>query len=169
MIKPVAKSIALYLLCNTPLAFANIVIDFDEGAPKDRFTMTNTGTCSFKQLSVGINLSKSRGQLIFDTTGTGAGVEVFQPFEVTTGKVELSVDVKDGDSQLALNVSQLSPSESVSFTIDVDDTLTNSQLGNIQVTGSEIAGGVVTIRSPSITPVKGVFSQDNKAVVNVGC
>ena len=61
---------------------ADIVVNFVESAPKDRFVIENTGECEFENLVVEIDLSGSAGGLIFDTTATGAGVEVFQPFEV---------------------------------------------------------------------------------------
>ena len=63
-------------------ARADIVVNFVESAPKDRFVIKNTGEYDFENLIVEIDLTSSVGRLIFDTTGNGAGVEVFQPFEV---------------------------------------------------------------------------------------
>ena len=42
-----------------------------------------------QDLALEIDLTQSEGRLIFDTTATGAGVEVFQPFEVTHGNIAL--------------------------------------------------------------------------------
>ncbi|TEW52225.1 aggregation factor core [Psychromonas algicola] len=127
-------------------AHANIEVTFFESAPKDKFVLTNTGQCMLKDLTVNIDLSNSVGKLIFDTTATGAGVEVFQPFQITRGNLKLtSTDVKDGDSLLSLSITTLNAKDHVSFTIDVDDTLVRSELGNIRVSGSEITNANIQI------------------------
>ncbi|MEM9434422.1 MAG: aggregation factor core [Pseudomonadota bacterium] len=127
---------------------AGLSIKFTESAPKDRFTVTNTGTCALGPTELVIDLSQSSGGLYFDTTASGAGVEVFQPFEITEGAQNiLSVQpVLDGDEKVSLTLKDLEPTQSVSFTIDVDDRLENSERGQIQVTGSEISGATVNLR-----------------------
>ncbi|MGD1857176.1 MAG: hypothetical protein ACFB2W_23325 [Leptolyngbyaceae cyanobacterium] len=124
-----------------------IEIEFIESAPKDRFVVTNMGSCTLEELMLELDLSQSAGKLIFDTTATGAGVEVFQPFEVEEGDiVPLAAEgVNDGDTILALQIASLGPNNRASFTIDVDDTLPRSDLGQIRVADSEISGAVVTI------------------------
>jgi len=94
---------------------------------------------------VEIDLSDSAGRLIFDTTASGAGVEVFQPFEVTSGELQLQQTdrINDGEQSLSVIIKRLSPNASASFTIDVDDTLPESELGRIRVSGAEIANGPV--------------------------
>ena len=60
----------------------------------------------------------------FDVTDQGAGVHVFQPFELTAGR-DLVLDlplVKDGDKAVTLRVARLVSVQSIDFTIDVDDT-----------------------------------------------
>ena len=150
-------------------AQANVEVRFSEGAPKDRFTISNQGECSLKNLTVDLDLSKSQGKLIFDITAAGAGVEVFQPFEVTEGKLKLasSEGVRDGDSGMSLLIEALEPGARVSFTIDVDDTLPVSSLGMIRVAGSEIKGGLVSLKMGNMKPATATFGTNSKAVIPV--
>jgi len=128
-------------------AHANIEVRFVESAPKDSFIIKNIGACTLNEVKFEIDLASSTGKLIFDTTAAGAGVEVFQPFEVKSGELTLASAsaVSDGDKSLSVNVATLSKDDSVSFTIDVDDTLPKSSLGQIRVTGSEIQGATVSV------------------------
>jgi len=116
------------LLCHTT-AFASTGLEFTfiESAPKDRFEILNSGACDLTDVVVQIDLSPTMGKLIFDTTAAGAGVEVFQPFEKKNGDFALiETEVKDGDQQLSIGMDLFQAGQSVSFTIDVDDTLPNS-------------------------------------------
>ncbi len=90
MIKILSSTICTLLLLTGQSAQANIEVDFYESAPKDRFVIKNTGKCLLQDLTLEIDLTKSAGRLIFDTTATGAGVEVFEPFEVTRGNISLA-------------------------------------------------------------------------------
>jgi len=148
-------------------ASANITIAFFEGAPKDRFVISNAGGCLLESLVVKIDLRQTEGKLIFDTTAAGEGVEVFQPFETTDGVIMLigKNRVDDGQTYLDLAIDQLAPSKSVSFTIDVDDTLKNSELGNIRVSRSEIQGGEVAISLQGGALSSGYFGSDAKALI----
>ena len=152
-------------------AQANVDVHFSEGAPKDRFIISNSGECELKDLTVSFDLSTSQGKLIFDITGAGAGVEVFQPFETTEGSLSLAANssVKDGDSKLSVQIKSLKPSKRASFTIDVDDTLTVSERGMIIVSGAEIKGGTVNIKIGNLKPATTVFGSDSKATVPATC
>ena len=163
-ILPLSCSLALMLSTTSQ---ANVEVRFSEGAPKDRFTITNQGKCPIRNLTVDLDLSKSQGKLIFDITGAGAGVEVFQPFEVTEGDIKLaSADgMKDGDSTMSLMINSLKPGGRASFTIDVDDTIPSGARGMIIVAGSEIQGGEVSVKMGDIKPLKTVFNKQSKAVV----
>ena len=126
-------------------AFADIEVRFVEGAPKDRFVFTATENfCASGPVAITVNLEDSAGALIFDVTDSGAGVEVFQPFEVVSGAEFLlgTSAVSDGDVALTLELSALTPQSPVAFTIDVDDTLGGRE---ITVAGSEILGGTVSV------------------------
>ncbi len=149
---------------------ANLEAQFIEGAPKDTFIIKNTGRCAITNTTIAINLSPSKGQLIFDTSETGAGVEVYQPFEITAGGDALTSDgqtlsVSDGDQQLALPIQSLASGQTVSFTIDVDDNLTNSIRGKTQVVGSEMQGATIGISALSVAS----FNSNNSATVSIPC
>lgn len=124
-------------------ATADVRVSFDEGAPKDRFRIENTGTCALNDAFIVIDLSPSQGGLIFDVTAAGQGVEVFQPFEVVQGAAFLSnaPTVVDGQTQVQLDILALAPGHMIAFTVDVDDTLGQRA---ITVAGSEIAGATAT-------------------------
>ena len=149
------------------LAHANVEVTFVESAPKDRFVLHNISQCALNGLTVHLDLSNSVGRLIFDTTATGAGVEVFQPFEVKKGNLKLisASEVKDGDSTLSLSIQSIAANDSVSFTIDVDDTLTQSELGNIRVSGSEITNALIEITNKEQQTSVAMFDNKGKAMV----
>ncbi|QBF32911.1 aggregation factor core [Thalassococcus sp. S3] len=132
------------LLWSVPAA-ADLDVRFVEGAPKDRFELVNTSACATGPISVRLDLSGSAGGLIFDVTEAGAGVEVFQPFELAEGADALAAlpSVADGDDVLTLDLIDLPADTRVSFTIDVDDTLGGRE---ITVSGAEIEGALVTAR-----------------------
>ena len=125
----------------------SLAVTFSESAPKDSFTIVNVGTCKLGNLQFRLNLASSQGRLIFDPTASGAGVEVFQPLEITAGQsaIEEISEVRDGSQGLTIKLRNLLPGAKVAFTVDVDDTLPRekSQLGQIRVSGAEIAGAKV--------------------------
>lgn len=147
--------LATAMLLPTLNASANMQIKFVESAPKDWFAVTNTSDCNLSNIELTFDLTQSQGALIFDTTATGAGVEVYQPFSVRSGNLELvsGDNVADGDKTLTIMITDLKPAEVASFTIDVDDTLTKSELGNIRVSRSEIAGARVSLANSGTTSV----------------
>lgn len=128
----------------TAPAFADVTVRFDEGAPKDRFTITNEEPCPLVEVVVTIDLGASAAGLIFDVTGAGAGVSVFQPLELVSGHKYLSSipEVKDGDNIVKLSVIGLAAGTDIAFTIDVDDTLGSSAT---MVSGAEIEGAKVVV------------------------
>lgn len=137
--------VAALALIATP-ALADIRVDFREGAPKDRFTLTNVGACALDGVEVTIDLTGSQGKLIFDVTGSGAGVEVFQPFEVVSG-AEYLVDlpqVEDGQTQVTLRLSSLAAGAKLIATTDLDDTIGARE---ITVAGSEFDGTRILVES----------------------
>ena len=151
------------------LAHANLEVRFNESAPKDIFTIENMSECDLTNVLLDIDLSKSAGGLIFDTTATGAGVEVFQPFEVRQGNMTLTsaINVRDGDSALTVRIHQIAAGASVSFTIDVDDTLPKGELGNIRVSGSEIQGGSVRVTNIADDQLIAIFGKTSKALIEL--
>lgn len=150
------------------VSHADVTVTFSEGAPKDRFTISSSQGCALEALTVGIDLGKSAAGLIFDTTGAGAGVEVFQPLELVSGAAQVKVmsPVTDGDKAVSFQLTGLSPATPVAFTVDVDDT---SGQREITVSRSEIEGAEVTV-DYSGQQVTGAFGQDATARVPLaGC
>ncbi|MFK7746419.1 MAG: aggregation factor core [Roseobacter sp.] len=147
---------------------ADVRVIFTESAPKDRFTVENTGDCALDDLEVSIDLSASAAGLIFDVTGQGAGVQVFQPLELVSGAENLKnvPDVLDGDNMITLSMRSLAPSATVAFTIDVDDTVGTRAT---MISGAEIQGAMIraTFRGQTIETE---FSTDAVAVAALnGC
>ncbi len=156
-------SFAIAALVASP-AFADIQARFIEGAPKDRFVIaTDTGLCSNGPITFTVDLTGSAGALIFDVTAQGAGVEVFQPFELTTGAGAVSgvTPVVDGDTSLSLSVEAFPAGSEISFTIDVDDTIGARE---ITVSQSEIVGASIIVSAGGST-LRGDFETGPSAVV----
>jgi hypothetical protein len=153
-----------FILFLLPVAVsADIQVAFRDGAPKDRFTVTNTGTCPTAPMTLAIDMSKSAGRLIFDVTAQGAGVEVFQPLEITGGAEYLRAlpQVRDGQTDLALELGALPAGARITFTIDVDDTIGQRE---ITVNGSEISGSELIVRA-GFSAAPGVFDETSVASV----
>jgi len=147
-------------------ARATVEATFIESAPKDRFIIENTGPCPLERSQMVIDLATSAGRLIFDTRAAGPGVDVFQPFEVAEGELELdAAAVEDGGSRLTLRMGALPAGAQAAFTIDVDVTAPASVLGSGRVAGSEIAGASVRIETPGRAPATGVFGADGRAAI----
>ena len=146
-------------------SYADLQVRFDEGAPKDRFTISNIGGCALGATAVTIDLRGSPYGLIFDVTGRGAGVEVFQPFELSNGGRYLKAhsEVLDGDNQLTLELKSLAAGASISFTIDVDDTAKNRET---TVSDAEIAGAGVVVQT-DLQTLTASFGQDAIATVAI--
>ncbi len=124
-------------------AKSDLRVRFVEGAPKDKFVIENTGDCAISDSRVLLDLSTSKGKLIFDVTSQGGGVNVFQPFELVEGGDALATlpSVVDGQSEIQLEISNLKPQGTIAFTIDVDDTIGQRE---ITVSGAEIQGATVS-------------------------
>ena len=155
---------ALALTCATaPLA--DVVVTFRDGAPKDRFTLVNTADCATEQMDLVIDLTPSPSGLIFDTTDAGAGVEVFQPFELVSAEGGLAgvSEVSDGDQMITLSLNAMAPGAEVMFTIDLDDTGGGRE---ITVSGAEIAGAKVRVPMGD-TAITAVFDETGLATLPI--
>ena len=143
---------------------ADLQVRFIEGAPVDRFVISNGADEAYPLTQVAFDLTASQGRLIFDTKSGGAGVEVFQPFVSDVAQV----NVRDGATGLRIPMDGLDAGASVSFTIDVDDQLTTSELGQIRVSGSEIAGAQVVFAMNG-RPYLATFDDQNVARITPDC
>lgn len=153
---------AAALLGSALPATADVSVKFIEGAPKDRFVITNAA-CPTGPLKLTVDLQPSAGALIFDVTGAGAGVEVFQPFELVSGGslVTRAPEVIDGDQVLSLTLAGLGTEAVVSFTIDLDDTINARE---ITVAGSELTGAKVLLEGDDMTS-EAVFGATSSVVI----
>ena len=148
-------------------AHAELQLTFKEGAPKDLFSITNVGHCVLGAGVMEIDLAGSAAGLIFDTTGRGAGVDVFQPFEVVRGAAYLSETSlpRDGDTVVRLVLTEFASGGEIAFTIDVDDTQPLSELGQIRVSGAEIEGASVRLTEANKPMVQAAFTSSATAVL----
>lgn len=137
------------LLLSSP-AYADLQVQFIEGSPKDRFVIMNVGSCDLGPAEFTIDFAASNSGLIFDVSDTGAGADVFQPFEVTDGAKHLAEVpvISDGDQRAALSITGIAQNEMIAFTIDVDDT---NGTREITVTDDEISGTTFSLMSDSAT------------------
>ena len=163
--RPKALPLAVLLTAlATPALAGGLTVRFIEGAPTDRFEIINATGCETGALELRIDLTGSAGGLIFDTTATGAGVSVFQPFRVAEGPLTLaSGTVKDGDRVLVLSLAGLRAGERAAFTIDVDDTLVASD--QTRVSAGEMAGARIGALIGGSDAAQATFGTDNQAVV----
>ena len=146
-------------------ALADIRVEFIEGAPKDRFELTNFSDCDIGAGIFKIDFTSSNAGLIFDVSGSGAGVEVFQPFELTSGAEFLNTlpTISDGDQLAVLDISGLETNASIAFTIDVDDT---RGARAITVSDSEIGGTTVSFKSET-TSVSAIMGAEAEVKLSV--
>ena len=140
------KHLALIFALTPMAAHADINLEFQEGAPKDRFIIENN-LCSLSDVTLTIDLSTAPAGLIFDVTDQGAGVEVYQPVELESGTAILT-EVTDGSQRLQLRMPEFALGDAITVSADLDDTMPNSNLGQIRVANSEIAGVTVSIETP---------------------
>jgi hypothetical protein len=119
---------------------------FTESAPRDRFEIRNDSSAGQRIQRLTLDLSGSAGRLIFDTTVGGTGVQVFQPFRIEPGEAKLkgSPVVQDGSDRLTLDFTRFEPGQRFRFSIDVDDRLPASDLGQIRISGREMEGALLT-------------------------
>lgn len=157
--------LAVLAMALTTPAFSDVLVEFSESAPKDRFTIRNAGACPLEEVKITLDLSASVAGLIFDVTGAGAGVSVYQPLEIVSGHERLQQVpmVRDGDTRAAFFISSLAPREMISFTIDVDDT---AGVSETMVSGAEIKGAVVIVAQGG-TETMGLFDENSVARVEL--
>lgn len=139
-----------------------LTVKFVESAPRDRFEIIHTATGVFVS-DLRIDLRGSSGGLIFDTEAGGAGVEVFQPFAAGDGVGD--AQIADGADQLSIRLDALSAGQRTGFTIDVDDRQAQSDLGQIRVTGAEIAGARVIFTLVDGAELEAEFDAESRAKV----
>lgn len=160
--------LAAFALFIASPSVADVRVQFVEGAPKDSFIITNQGTCNIGPAELVIDFAATNAGLIFDVSAAGAGVEVFQPFEVTEGASLLTSQptITDGDQTATISITTLGPDRKISFTIDVDDT---NGTREITVSDDEINGTLVSL-NVSGKQITAVLGANAEAMLTVdGC
>ena len=148
---------------------------FTESAPRDRFHFSNVSSDGWQVQSVMLQLAGSDGNLIFDTEEGGTGVEVFQKFREESQSATTAVvnEPADGDQSLTIEFSDFPAGANYTFSIDLDDQLKQSELGNIRVSGSEINGAVISVSfvSPDgkVESADGTFDSKSHSHVAADC
>ena len=152
-----------------------IALVFTESAPRDMFEIRNGSSTGQRIQRLALDLAPSAGRLVFDTSAGGTGVDVFQPFRAETGLAKLAdaPEVKDGADRLELTFARFDAGQRFRFSIDVDDRLTTSDMGQTRVSGREMAGAVLTVvlgpdgvRGTKRTAIVG---QNNTALIEAAC
>lgn len=150
---------AAALACTDKSAGVAMDAVFIEGAPIDRLLVTNRSDTGWKIEQITWDLMPSAGQVIFDTTGSGAGVEVFQPFRQLSAKdtrraggevsdvgqgpvLAAEPVVTDGDQSLVIQFESFEPRQVFGMSIDVDDQIASRQ---ITVERGEMQGATLQV------------------------
>ncbi|UWR23093.1 hypothetical protein [Sulfitobacter sp. S190] len=145
------------IICSAGIAQACTSVAFVEGAPRDRFVLSDAQEVA----AVTVDLRGSAGRLIFDTADGGTGVEVFQPLRDEGGTTASSV--LDGAEVIRVVLDGSSADGRAAFSIDVDDRLEASDLGQIRVTGGELEGASVTFETRDGDVATATFGANNRA------
>lgn len=175
--KIAALAVPSLFIASSTFAASCIQIDarFIEGAPRDNFVIENKSKDALNIESALVSLKGSKGKLIFDTIDGGSGVEVFQQFrgEESSAMLATKPRLKDGADVLSLQFEHFKPSETYRFSLDVDDQLTNSELGQIRVSSSEMNGAkidfVVSDPKGKKHKVSAIFGDNNRATLKPVC
>ncbi len=75
--------------------------------------------------------------------------------------------VNDGDLILTVGIREVGSGATVAFTIDVDDTIENDDLGNTRVTGNENEGGQLKFVPPDVEQIVTTFTNSSKATIQM--
>jgi hypothetical protein len=154
-----------------PACEHEVSLVFTESAPRDLFEIRNGSSKGQSVQRVTLDLAGSAGRLLFDTVEGGTGVEVFQPFRTESGEAKLSKSptVPDGSDRLELVFDRFDAGQRFRFSIDVDDRLTASDLGQIRVSGREMEGAVMTVvfGAPGASGVERTARVDGNNVARV--
>jgi hypothetical protein len=132
-------------LVTTP-GFADVSVRFIEDYPTDRFEFVQRDTCATGPVAFVVELAGAEAGLLFDTAENGAGFERAAPFTALENARRLvgTPVIEDGSTTLAVVLHDFAPGERFSFSIDLDDTRTDSFQGQTQVSEAEMTGVMVS-------------------------
>jgi hypothetical protein len=158
----IKAGLLLFMIAGTAQAAycTGAALRFVESAPRDRFEL-RVGEIALRAVTV--DLRGSAGRLIFDTVDGGTGVQVFQPLRDEGGTT--GGTVADGAEVIKVLLSDGAAGTRAVFSIDVDDRLATSDLGQIRVTGGEMAGAEARFETVQGKVFRAVFDSTNSAVL----
>jgi len=155
------RSLLPCLILASPLQAA-ITVRFQDGNPKDLFTIVNTG-CELVDAVLVIDLRNSRNGAVIDTEYGGVGTK--DPLDVLVEAGDISLpDIEDGTQVLHVFIGVLPDGGEAVISLDLDDTNPQSRATRVEVGGSDIAGAEVSISLEGVT-TSGVM--DETATANV--
>jgi len=136
------------LLLATPLQ-ADITVRFQDGNPKDLFTIVNTG-CELAGAVMVIDLRGSRSGAVIDTEYGGVGTKDPLDVNVEAGDIRLP-EIADGEQVLHIFIDLLPDGGEAVVSLDLDDTIDVRAEPRVEVWGSDIAGAEVSISLEGVT------------------
>ena len=163
---------AAILTIITAPANADLLVRFEEAAPKDRFVVTNDTGCTFARGVLVISLEPSPRGLLFDTVRGGAGENVAQPLEIAVAEnVDVvTAPVVDGAHSAKVAFNGFPPEGRLVITVDVDDSDRSGPLGVQMISNSEMAGALVRVVLEGGVAGAAVFNAEGEArVAAPGC
>jgi hypothetical protein len=158
---------AAILAITTLPANADLVVRFEEAAPKDRFVVTNHTGCAFDRGVLVISLEPSHRGLLFDTERGGAGENVAQPLEIAVAENvdAVTAPVVDGARSAKVAFNGFPPEGRLVITIDVDDSDRSGPMGVQMISNSEMAGALVRLVLEGGVAREAVFNAQGEARV----
>ncbi len=156
----------------TPACGPRLMIEYTDDGP-DVFLIRNLSGEGWALEALSIDLSGSAGDVVFDTVFGGEGAGSPSPFQSLPGegvRLVAMTPASDGGRLLALRFAGFAPGARFTVSVDIDDRLPNSAMGQSYVTGPELAGAHALARfvGPTGAPsdVSAVF--DTEAVADSG-
>jgi hypothetical protein len=158
---------AAILTIITAPADADLLVRFEEAAPKDRFVVTNDTRCTFAPGVLVISLESSPRGLLFDTVRGGAGENVAQPLEIAVAEnVDVvTAPVFDGARSAKVAFNGFPPEGRLVITVDVDDSDRSGPLGVQMISNNEMAGALVRVVLEGGVAGEAVFNAQGEARV----
>lgn len=169
LLRALTLAIAATLIFSASAANADLVVRFEEAAPKDRFVVTNNTGCSFDRSVLVIALAHSPRGLLFDTVRGGAGENVAQPLEIAAAENvdAVTAPVADGARSAKVALNSFQREGRLVITVDVDDSERSGPMGVQMISNSEMAGARVRLMLESGEERDAVFNEQGEARVAV--
>ena len=136
------RAAALCLLAS-PAFGQDIDVQFQDGNPFDRFIAFNRG-CPIAAATLTVDFTTSRGGIVIDTVRGGPGTRDPMDARLTEGNATL-VAVTDGDQGFVVDVIRFPTISAITVVMDVDDTTSLFEDGQVFADGQELSGTTVAL------------------------